>query len=676
MTDDRTASDTADAPAGELNLDRGAAQSNWSRTVTFTPAVSSEPRNLDELRQIVRRAHASRQPIRARGSGHSWNHAIVTGGCSINTGRLTPDNAAACACKTKPEGQRPCGRSNCMDVTVATVTGADGRQYKRIGVPAGIPQGEFAALANKVGAPLPTQGPAPDITLSGFVANGCHGTGWSQPTVAELVYGLEFVAPDGTLLYFDEETMPPGFADLGLSPAELMNIVRVHQGALGVLSRIVFQIPAEPFNLKVSNLFVPVADVLDRNDPSKLQRLVEGHDYVEIFWFPYNNYKMRWLTPVPVGPETDTLWVLLFDRTDEEPSRDARFVELWNDAFGALAVAGGAIGPVIANRPNVVPAMSAFALKTMKWKNHFSDPVVLAPPDAFLYQKRYFRGFLDLEFTIPMNGAQGFADVVAAFYQLVDRMEAWRKGSSGDMPYPVNLNAHARFVRNSQALMSPAYAPAGSSQHTCYFEYLSYSHGSLTDTYLDFNRDFYAPENDLGWKKWGGIPNWGKYLESVPGVHEYVHQALSSGTSAAPSRLDRFLAVRDRIDPGGATFTNEYLRGFFAGRPVSAPAPLRGAPAGSFPELPAEPAARTFRVSDAQHADLAAPMSAGDLELHHDLDAGAAYLVNEHGEVNLLALEHDPTTGSLRYLVATPSQHLGHDEILDRVAMFHGTRAS
>ncbi|MCY1005424.1 hypothetical protein OV079_07540 [Nannocystis pusilla] len=317
--------------------------------------------------------------MRARGSGHSWNPALVTADCSVNTSRLTPADKNACVCHVVGAA----GAVNCMEVRHATVTGADGRTYRRISVPAGMCQGDFAELAQQLGAPLPTQGPAPDITLSGFVANGCHGTGWSEPTIAELVYGLDLVAPDGTVLTFTADASPPGFADLGLSPAELMNVVRVNQGALGVLARIVFQLPAEPFNLRVSNAFVPVTDVFDRGDPGKLQRLIEGHDYVEIFWFPYNAYKMKGLTPVPAGPEHDTLWVMMLDRTSDPVSGDATFVDLWNDVFGVLALAGGAIGPLIDRLPRVVPAMSNFALHTMKWKNHFSDPVVLTPPDAF-----------------------------------------------------------------------------------------------------------------------------------------------------------------------------------------------------------------------------------------------------------------------------------------------------
>ncbi|MDC0719154.1 D-arabinono-1,4-lactone oxidase [Nannocystis bainbridge] len=660
MTDDRTGNDIDLAPAAAASRDT--TQSNWSETISFTPATAASPRCLVELRELVRAAHAARKQVRARGSGHSWNPAIVTADTSVNTSLLAPNDEHVCGGS---------GTGNCLEIFHSTVTGADGRTYRRISVPAGMCQGDFARLAQQLGAPLPTQGPAPDITLSGFVANGCHGTGWSEPTIAELVYGLDVVGPDGSVLSFTADSSPPGFEALGLDPAALMNVVRVNQGALGVLARIVFQLPAEPFNLRVSNAFVPVTDVFDRADPSKLQRLIEGHDYVEIFWFPYNNYTMKGLTPVPAGPEQDTLWVMMLDRTSEPVSGDATFVDLWNDAFGVLALAGGAIGPVIDRLPRVVPAMSNFALHTMKWKNHFSDPVVLSPPDAFLYQKHYFRSFLDLEFTLPMDGAQGFADVVAAFYQLVDRMEAWRSGSEGDAEYPINLNAHARFVRNSQATLSPAFAPAGSSQHTCYFEYLSYSHGDLTDHYLAFNREFYKPAHGLGWKKWGGLPNWGKYLGSVPGIDEYVHTILAAKTGAEPSRLEQFLAVRDRIDPDGATFTNDYLRGFFSGQAVAGETRLRGAPAGRFLAMPAVPPRRAFPLANVEHATPTRPMQAESMELYHDLAAGAAFLLNEHGEVNLLALEHDPSTGLLHYVPASPSQHLGFEEILDRVARFH-----
>ena len=112
----------------------------------------------------------------------------MTAGVSVNTQQMTPANG--------------------LPVTSERVTGSDGKTYLLLSVPSGVDQGELSKIAQKLGAPLPTQGPAPDITLSGFVANGCHGTGWGQPSIAELVYGLELVGPGGEVLFFDEGTVP------------------------------------------------------------------------------------------------------------------------------------------------------------------------------------------------------------------------------------------------------------------------------------------------------------------------------------------------------------------------------------------------------------------------------------------------------------------------------------
>lgn len=634
-------------------LTKPPAQSNWSGTITFNPDAVAAPKTVDELRALVRAAHEKRLQVRPRGTGHSWNDAIATAGLSLDTRQLGPTD-------------RP--------IATRTITDPDGTPYLLLTVSPAMNQGDFSRIAQDLGCPLPTQGPAPDITLSGFTANGCHGTGWQQPTIAELVYGVQLVGPDGALLDFDETTVPAPLRDLGFSAPELMQIVRVHLGALGVLTQITFKLARKPFNLRARNEFVRLTRYLDRNDPAKLKALIEQHDYVELFWFPYNNWKWKGGVPTPLGPETDTLWVMTFDRTEDKPTATAPLIELWNDAMGALAVVGEANGWVVSRHPNAVPALSSFALTNMKWKNHFNNGVVFKPRDAFLYQKRYFKSFLDLEFTIPMHGDQGFADVVAGFWQLVDRMEAWRTDKN-PQPYPINLSVHARFIRNSQALLSPALAPAGSPTHTCYIEYLSYSYGHLTTDYDNFSKDFYSPDHGAGWKRFGGIPNWGKDLGSVPGVASYVHDII-----AADDRLKRFLAVRDRIDPGGATFTNRYLASFFTGRelPPRSPTAALAAQQAQVPANPA-PASRSLLMAPIDLARL--PTAAnpwtrqtptgGQLELIHDLAHGVAYLTNEHGELNILAVEHDPATHHLTYTTASPSQHLQPAQILDRVQSMH-----
>jgi hypothetical protein len=654
-------------------------QYNWSKTIEYEPASYVEPMNFLELQQAVQNATNAGQQIRPRGTGHSWNEAISTSACSINTINMNPGNSAACVCKGKPPSERPCGRQSCNDAVWGDVITVNGQSYQLLTVPPGINQGDLSLLAQDKGCPLPTQGPAPDITISGFVANGCHGTGWVEPTIAELVYGIEFMGPGGETYYFSMDQVPPSLASLGIAPADMMNIVRANLGALGVITKIVFQLPVTPFNLKAKNDFVVMTDVFDQSDPGKLESLVSDNDYVEIFWFPYNNFKMQGITPVPQGPTTDTVWVMQFNRTDQAVTVGEKIVVAWNDLFGDLAVLGGPLGGVVDVVNGIVPAVSWFSIETMKAKVLFNDWVVFHPRDAFLYQKKYFRNFLDLEFTIPMNGSQGFQDVVDAFYQLVNRMEAWRTKQAGNIEYPVNLSVHLRFIKNSQALMSPAYAPAGSSTHTCYIEYLSYSNGRLNDEYVSFNQDFYSAANGLGWKKYNGIPNWGKYLPSVPGIFPYVYGLLNPASGPHPTRLEQFLQVRDSVDADGKMFTNSYLESIFTGQDqgITAASAQRPEARAAAVTLPSPPPSRSFAVQPERQRELEGMSmyrtygSGAAMRLRHHPAAGAAYLVTEHDEVIVFAYDYHPATRQVSYQLATPSRMLTPEQIFERLGSFY-----
>ena len=55
MTDDRTTTDVAAADAS-VAATRDTTRSNWSETITYSPATFAQPRCLAELREVVARS--------------------------------------------------------------------------------------------------------------------------------------------------------------------------------------------------------------------------------------------------------------------------------------------------------------------------------------------------------------------------------------------------------------------------------------------------------------------------------------------------------------------------------------------------------------------------------------------------------------------------------------------
>lgn len=115
--------------------------------------------------------------IRAVAAGHSWSEGTVPVGATRDQRGiivLGPDNFAA--------GHLSC-HGTCFRLS-STVTPelearfpktADGVQLAV--VPPGTPQFVLVEKAHRLGYYLPGAGAVEDVTLGGFVANGCHGTG-------------------------------------------------------------------------------------------------------------------------------------------------------------------------------------------------------------------------------------------------------------------------------------------------------------------------------------------------------------------------------------------------------------------------------------------------------------------------------------------------------------------
>jgi FAD/FMN-containing dehydrogenase len=482
---------------------------NWAGTLDNTPACTFYPESESDLVAIVNQARQDGKTVRAVGSGHSWSPGAVTPDYLVVGNKMTQATASAV-----PDPQNP------------------GQQLLLLTVQPGTTQGAAAQVAAAFSPAMtfPTLGVIPSITLGGFIANGCHGTGWTQPTVVDLVYGMRVVQADGTVAVYSEADTP-----------ELMPLVRCNLGGFGLISSITFKM-VPMFNLSVVNTSLPMSQVVDRNDPTVLQGIVTAHPYVEIFWFPFN----------------DEVWLKYYDLTTDPPSRTP-IQEAWNQIFQYLSTeAGGWILDKLSEHPEATPDVCKFLYQMAKLT---MGNYVAQAPGAFLYQSESFP-VTDCELAIPIAGGTDFSAVNQAWYEIVDGVYAQAKKND----YPLNVSAHARFLQNSQTLMSPVYAGTGSSDHNCYIEFLSYQPQAqpLGQQRLADYEAFVSLVAQQ-WMALGGRPHWGKLIQNIPGIFPYVYQAFGGGQPGG--NLTQYAALRQQLDPGGM-FLNTYLEEILSGNSI------------------------------------------------------------------------------------------------------------
>jgi hypothetical protein len=339
------------------------------------------------------------------------------------------------------------------------------------------------------------------VTYGGLIAAGCHGSGWDNPTLSDLVESMEIVDAEGTVRTYSE----PAIGDA------TMNAARLNLGLFGIIDRITLRaVPA--FNVRhIDRTDLTMTTVLQN-----LGDIVTGHDYVDLFWWPFN----------------DRIWVKIYDRTTEPVTLlpDQQAQESVADFFGILT--GVAFYEWLASNPEATPGISRLLFSFLANRD-----VVEPVSNAIHYQD--FIEFLKVantEFAIPVSS--DFGSVKHAWQTVVELTDALAANGR----YPFNLTLNARFIRNSNALLSPALG----NEHTCFIEVLSY--------YKTPGWALFSAAVAQQWMKLPGArPHWPKEFQQIPGIIPFIRRALGSN-------LSRFLAIRDRlgVDPG-RMFVNPYL---------------------------------------------------------------------------------------------------------------------
>lgn len=491
--------------------DTGVQWTNWAGNVSSVPSTIAHPSSVSDVQSLIRNQQGG--TIRAVGTGHSFSPLVVANGQTI------VDLSAFV------EGGQKAWRW----------------QHQGLNLVSFLPSARWADVREALTTSsnslppmyLSTTGPLDSINATGFVAAGCHGTGWQQPTVSDLIWGIEFIDASGKLQVFTEET----------TPGE-MNLVRVNLGTLGIITKVTLHV--EPmYRLLDEEVIVATETIMGPNpiktdgviDTRNLHQLLTGNDYIELFWFPGSGFDGE-------------IWVKKFNRTTEEirdvPLRPDGWVDQYADKImSTVAEHPLLLGPVLSAAWSTIKSRAADIQKTQGFVSN--------APRVLFYTDRAFP-VLDLEvaFPIPASGANSWdlTNVVQAWYAALNYAYAHRD------QFPVSCCLHARFTRNSQAVLSPAYSTKPDDR-CCWMEFLSAypkfdpnsdNRNSAMVPYLQMVNEIMPTW--IG--KMAGRPHWAKNWQ-------YITPHVDMRSLYPASNFQAFDSLRKSFDPKGM-FLNDFLR--------------------------------------------------------------------------------------------------------------------
>ncbi|MFY1705564.1 D-arabinono-1,4-lactone oxidase [Micromonospora sp. WMMA1923] len=450
---------------------------NWAGNQRTTAEVI-RPGTVAETVAAVRAAAAQGRRIRPVGSGHSFTALAVTDGYHLQPGG-DPLAGPLDGLADRPGGGPLAGPG---DGPLAGPGGGAGVRVdvdrRQVTVPAGTTLRALNRLLDRHGLALPNLGDIDAQTIAGAISTGTHGTGARLGCLATAVTALTLVTGTGEVLRCSADQHPDVFA-----------AARVSLGALGILVDVTLQC-VDAFVLHAHERPARLGDVL-----ADLPALVEAHDHVEFFWFPY----------------TDRVQVKTNDRVpvDDRPlSRWRGWLDddlLANTVFGAACRLGRAV-------PALAPTISATAAGLLGERRYTgrSDRVFCSP--------RRVR-FTEMEYALPRAA---LPEALDALRRIVDTL-----------PTRVLFPAEVRFTAADDIWLSH-----GHGRDSAYLAIHQYA-GMPYEPYF---RAFERVATDLA-----GRPHWGK-----------LHWRDAESLAPAYPRFADFQRLRDRLDPH-RVFANPHL---------------------------------------------------------------------------------------------------------------------
>jgi hypothetical protein len=445
---------------------------NWAKLASCRAKFVCAPANATELAEGVREARRRGLRVRVVASGFSWSSVVPSDDALIFCERLdgiTVDTS---------DPARP---------TVWAEAGVTNRQLNR--------ELERAGLCMPWNVVLET------VRVAGIVSTGTHGTGKKSSTVGDLVEAFEVVDSEGELRVLSEETVG----------AEIMSAARLGLGLFGVIARVKLRV-VPLHRVRQTDQRLPVADVLGR-----LSELIQAHQSVELYWFPFNR----------------DLWMRTIDPTDAPRTAEGHGFWFKTQNFLQNAWAVVFFKLVMRFAPSLTPALLHVGFRMLPFHTR-----VLNLPESHHYRhwiEMMPAGCLEVGFKADPDCAN-----VRRAWEVTERLvdEYASRGL-----YPLNISLNVRFIGSSGALLTPAYGDGT----TCYIEIMWMGRPK---GWSEFSSDLCRE-----WlKSPGALPHWSKEFEHVRDVVPIMRENLGD-------RRERFLAAlaQSGVDPDRGFF-NALLR--------------------------------------------------------------------------------------------------------------------
>ena len=537
---------------------------NWSRELESSPrrlycdlpgGTHPSPRTLQDLQQIVRDARSLGVQVRAFGSSHSWAGLVPA-----DDGFLV-DNRMIGAIGDRYE---------------LSVTPGDGTRKARATCPPGLISKEFEEWLWDMGYTLPSSAFEDCFTMGGMASTSTHGVGIDIPTLSDMVVGVTFVDGLGEVRQWSRET----------ATADELAAVQCGLGCLGLVYSYTFEV--QPRYEAVSHAFVvPYDSIFADTDAArvKLRELHETYTSVELFWWPYVYEGLPFLSKLMVNPD---VWVLTTKRVQADHIPRRSWLHKWL-LFNVLdlpsMIFAGYFTRFLVRFPPLVRFLPLTTAFTKAWVQARSSIRRVPQYDAnHLVNAAGVEWILcrSIEWSVPFrpragdHAPDGFERARKSFALLRGMVEeAFAKYPLSDpRSIPVTVAIEMRTLSCSTALLSPGYQP-----------------DELHDEWRYAAPEIVSTAGHPAWEAFAHAanvamvtnqaafgdqvrPHLAKECRAYPhpdygpaGMTHYMReQYIAAGT------WQRFLAVREQVDPDGV-FLNGFLREWFYGeRKLAQPA--------------------------------------------------------------------------------------------------------